>query len=188
METKPKIPRLRNFNGLLLGRMALLNAAAVAALALAYLHGLMALVWAADVTYITSAIAVLALYGLGYACWRAVQIARDLNDDGAFWTLPPSLASEAGRLRYKIAPVMRTANLLVDLGLFGTVIGFIMALAGVDASEVSNPSAIGPMVGALMQGMGVALYTTAVGIVGYVWLRANYWMLETALARVEREG
>jgi hypothetical protein len=59
---------------------------------------------------------------------------------------------------------------LVELGLLGTVIGFIIALSGVDARTVGDVSAIQPMVGALISGMGVALNTTLVGLVGYLWL------------------
>ena len=52
------------------------------------------------------------------------------------------------------------ANTLVILGLIGTVIGFIIALSGVDGSVSSNPEEVSKMVSTLIQGMSVALYTT----------------------------
>lgn len=60
-------------------------------------------------------------------------------------------------------------TVFVSVGLVGTVIGFMMALSGVDASVVSNIDAIGPMVSTLIQGMGIALTTTLVGAVAAVY-------------------
>ncbi|MGB0551804.1 MAG: MotA/TolQ/ExbB proton channel family protein [Alphaproteobacteria bacterium] len=54
------------------------------------------------------------------------------------------------------------------LGLVGTVIGFIVALSGVDPESVCGASAAGPMVTKLILGMSIALYTTLVGAVLYL--------------------
>jgi hypothetical protein len=59
------------------------------------------------------------------------------------------------------------------------VIGFIIALSGVDASAVSDVGSIGPMVSTLIEGMAVALYTTLVGSIFHVWLLVNYQLLAT---------
>lgn len=59
---------------------------------------------------------------------------------------------------------------LVMLGLFGTVVGFMIALSGVDPSISSDPSSVSPMVTTLIAGLRVAIYTTLVGIIGYIWL------------------
>jgi biopolymer transport protein ExbB/TolQ len=67
----------------------------------------------------------------------------------------------------------------VFLGLLGTVIGFIMALSGVDAQAAGDVDAIGPMVTMLIDGMSVALYTTLVGAVLNIWLMINYRLLES---------
>ena len=69
------------------------------------------------------------------------------------------------------------ANSLVIIGLIGTVVGFIIALSGVDPSIVSDVNAIGPMVSTLITGMSVALYTTLVGAVFSLWLSLNYHFL-----------
>ena len=75
--------------------------------------------------------------------------------------------------------VRTIANSLVILGLIGTVIGFIIALSGVDANAVADVGAIGPMVSTLIKGMAVALYTTLVGAVFHVWLLVNYQVVAT---------
>jgi len=81
------------------------------------------------------------------------------------------------KLSNRIAIVRHTANSLVFLGLVGTVIGFIVALSGVDPESVSSAEAVGPMVAKLIQGMSIALYSTLVGAVLYLWLIVNHRML-----------
>ena len=72
------------------------------------------------------------------------------------------------QLSSQITIVRHMANSLVFLGLVGTVIGFIMALFGVDSKSVNGASAAGPMVTKLILGMSIALYTTLVGAVLYL--------------------
>ena len=81
------------------------------------------------------------------------------------------------KLSHRIAIVRHTANSLVFLGLVGTVIGFIVALSGVDPESVSSAEAVGPMVAKLIQGMSITLYSTLVGAVLYLWLIVNHRML-----------
>jgi MotA/TolQ/ExbB proton channel family len=89
--------------------------------------------------------------------------------------------AESGlKLSSRIAGVRQFANNLVLLGLIGTVVGFIMALSGVDPDTVGDAAAIAPMVSNLIEGMGVALYTTLVGSVLNIWLMLNCRLLETA--------
>lgn len=62
------------------------------------------------------------------------------------------------------------ANSLVLLGLIGTVVGFVIAFSGVNPEGAAEIESIGPMVSALIAGMGVAMHTTLIGAIGYVWL------------------
>jgi hypothetical protein len=74
------------------------------------------------------------------------------------------------------------------LGLIGTVIGFIIALSGVDPETASEVESIAGMVSTLISGMSVAMNTTLVGAVLYVWLSVNYGILTSGtvdlLARI----
>jgi hypothetical protein len=45
-------------------------------------------------------------------------------------------------------------------------------------------NAISGMVGSLIEGMGIALYTTLVGSVLNLWLAANYQLLATGTANL----
>ena len=91
--------------------------------------------------------------------------------------------SAASALRLKlgarIGSIRHFANSLVFLGLIGTVIGFIIALSGVDPDAAADVESIGPMVSTLINGMSVALYTTLVGAILNVWLMVNYRLLES---------
>ena len=70
------------------------------------------------------------------------------------------------------------------LGLIGTVLGFIIALSGVDPDMAGEAENIGPMVSALIAGMSTALVTTLVGGVLNIWLMANYQLLTTGTVRL----
>jgi len=63
--------------------------------------------------------------------------------------------------------------------LFRSVIGFIIALSGVEPESVSDPEHVATMVATLIQGMSVALYTTLLGAVLNVWLNINHRILST---------
>ncbi len=83
------------------------------------------------------------------------------------------------RLSHKISAVKQIANMLVFLGLIGTVIGFIVALSGIDAKSATDTDNIAGMIGKLIAGISVALYTTLLGAVLNLWLTINYRLLAT---------
>lgn len=87
-------------------------------------------------------------------------------------------------LAARIGHVRTLAGTLVLLGLIGTVLGFMLALAEVDPSTAGDVERIGPMVSGLVQGMGVALHTTLLGSILNVWLMADYRILEAGAVRL----
>ena len=88
------------------------------------------------------------------------------------------------KLSHRIGIVRHFANSLVILGLIGTVIGFIIALSGVDPENASDINAVTPMISTLVAGMSTALYTTLVGAVLNIWLMTNYHMLTTGTVKL----
>ncbi len=184
---------------LLILRFAALNIVALALLVAVWLEGWIELVIAADVTGITSGIAMVFAAGWLISAVRLVRCSRELNAACDPASGEPSrarwyrdLVAEAqpearsaiadclrSRLYARISVVRTISNSLVILGLIGTVIGFIIALSGVDANAVADVGAIGPMVSTLIKGMAVALYTTLVGAVFHVWLLVNYQVVAT---------
>ncbi len=194
--------RMRNrehdpYRHLLMLRFVLLNLAAFALLGVAYVHGFVDMVIAADRTYLSVVIGLVFLFGLGLCGRKVWQTSRELNrvrQPEAFARSsvlqelgqsrsrdPESRGNLIGALRltlsYRISIVRHIANSLVLLGLIGTVLGFIIALSGVDAERASDINAITPMISTLISGMSTALYTTLVGAVLNVWLMANHQVL-----------
>jgi len=180
-------------------RFCLVNIVATALLVAAYLQGWLDGVLGAYLMELSVAIFLVFVYGLvlcGINIWRhevelndiaagtpdaRSRIGRYLNHAGQADTESRSLHAGALRLKLtdRIVGVRHIANSLVFLGLIGTVIGFIIALSGVDpkaASEVENVQA---MVSTLINGMSVAMYTTLVGAVLYLWLNINHRILVT---------
>ncbi len=182
---------------LLLLRFALFNFAAFALFGMAWTQGWIAQVVLADHTGLS--VAILAVFTVGIALcaakvWRVsseLNCLRDATVCKGSWAKSylreihgrnaGSRAIMASALRTKvfvrIAVVRNFANSLVLLGLIGTVLGFIIALSGVDPQAASDVTAISPMVSRLLSGMSVALYTTLVGAVLNLWLTVNYQLL-----------
>ncbi len=188
-----------NFRYLHFVRFCLVNIVATALLVAAYLQGWLDGVIGAPLVELSGVIAAVFLYGLalcGVRIWRhgaeldgvaagtpdeSSRVGRYLSH--ARRAPADSRSIHAGALRLKLADrivgVRHAANSLIFLGLIGTVIGFIIALSGVDpeaASEVENVKA---MVSTLISGMSVAMYTTLVGAVLHVWLTLNHRILVT---------
>ncbi len=184
---------------LLLVRFALYNVVAVAGLAAVYLQGWVDPVIEADLLELSGVIVLLFLYGFLLSAHLVWRTSIDLNAvklgtvpvstvPGRYLGAIKSADGESrdvlrGVLRLKltgrIAIVRHVANSLVFLGLIGTVIGFIIALAGVDPIGASNAERTSEMVTKLITGMSVALNTTLVGAMLHVWLIVNYRLLTT---------
>ena len=182
---------------LLVLRFAVFNLAAFALLGAAYIQGWVTVVIDADVTGLSLAIFGVFLGGLGvcaHKIWKISQeldCVRDYKSCSASWAATylkevggrgsGSRGITADALRVKlanrIAVVRQVAASLVLLGLIGTVLGFVIALSGVNPETAGDVRAIAPMVTALISGMSVALYTTLVGAVLHLWLMVNYRFL-----------
>lgn len=189
---------------LLLFRFTIANLVALALLIAAWMEGWLDLVVSGDQTRLVLMIVLVFAAGLAECARRVVETSRELNAVRDPGLLPSrrvrdylqaargrdsqSRAMLASAMKLKlvarIAPVRHVANSLVFLGLIGTVIGFIIALSGVDPAAAADVEAIGPMVSTLISGMSVALYTTLVGAVLNIWLMFNYRLLEGGTVRL----
>jgi biopolymer transport protein ExbB/TolQ len=189
--------REASYRYLLMLRFVLFNLIGFALLGAAYIQGLLEMVLIADQTYLSVLIFLVFLGGLAICAHKIWQTSRELNYVRAFDPLSASRAAEyiaqlrgrsgdsrgilASSMRLKltqrVAVVRHIAGNLVILGLIGTVIGFVIALSGVQPDQASDVKAITPMVSTLISGMSTALYTTLVGSVFNVWLMINYHLL-----------
>jgi biopolymer transport protein ExbB/TolQ len=175
---------------LLFLRFALINVVSAALALAAWLQG-----WLDDAFLGASlwlCLIILAVFGYGLALcglrlWRVGRELDDLHEGApregsrAAWYLAQTGGAAAEtravaasllrmRLSQALATVRYVAGMLVLLGLVGTVIGFIVALSGVDPQKVPSVENVAPMVARLINGMSIALYTTLVGSVLHIWL------------------
>jgi hypothetical protein len=183
---------------LLVVRFILLNAVGSSLLFAAYLQGWVDGVFADTTFELTLVIFAAFAYGLALCAIRIWRTSVNLNDLSLGAPQPGSdIAQMLSRLRsphtgpgaidgfaalrlemsHRIAIVRHTANSLVFLGLIGTVIGFIIALSGVNPATSTDADNVAKMVATLIGGMSVALYTTLVGAILHVWLIINHRML-----------
>ena len=184
---------------LLILRYSLINLVGLVFLFVLITQGYVSKAVKADITNMV--IVILALFSVGFilAAYRTFWLSRELNYSYLKVLPPNSIAKDflqnskkldassrnnlASSLRIKLSSKINyikfMANTLVILGLIGTVIGFIIALSGVDGSVSSNPEEVSKMVSTLIQGMSVALYTTLVGSICSVWLNICYQIMST---------
>lgn len=171
------------FRYLLVIRYILINVVAVALLAGAYLQGWLDAVIHGDLIELSLVIVAVFAYGLALCTWQVLRMSAELD---AVRAGEPGLGSIAAgylehasagaggdsgrsvlrlRLSQRIATVRHVASSLVFIGLIGTVIGFIIALSGVDPTRAADADNVADMVSTLISGMSVALNTTLVGAV-----------------------
>lgn len=187
------------YRSLLLLRYVLLNVVAFALLGVAWSQGYVHKVVNADQTYLSVVIFFVFIVGLVLCTQKLWQTNREID---ALKT-PEGLKSAsishllvAGknesvisgsmrlRLSHRISVIRHLGNTLVLLGLIGTVLGFIIALSGVDPDTAADVNSIAPMVSTLIQGMSTALYTTLIGSIFNVWLMANFQMLSSGTVQL----
>jgi len=178
-------------------KFILFNLAGLALVIAIGMQGWLQTILAADGTGLTLVIIGTFLTGLTYCSYKVWRVSQELRCVNSFDPCEDSWATEyleavsgrqsgsraitssAFRLQIGgwIAPVRHFANSLVLLGLVGTVIGFVIALSGVDSEAISDVTQISSIVSTLLSGMSVALYTTLAGAVLNLWLMVNFHML-----------
>jgi biopolymer transport protein ExbB/TolQ len=188
-----------NYKYLLILRYSLINLVGLTFLFVLITQGYLSKAIKADITNMVIVIIGVFFVGFVLATYRAFWISKELNYAMKKKLPALSLASKyvsnakkldassrnnlAISLRLKLATKINLikfiSNTLVILGLIGTVVGFIIALSGVDGSVSSNPEEVSKMVSTLIQGMSVALYTTLVGSICSVWLNICFQILST---------
>ena len=189
---------------LLLLRYSLVNAVGLVFILVVYSQGYLNKAIKSDVTNVVVLIIFIFLIGLTLASIKAFWISRELNHAYSLQKKEKSvlndfikmskkldassrsnlISSTRINISVKISNIKFIANILVILGLIGTVIGFIIALSGVDGSVSSNPDEVGKMVASLVKGMSVALYTTLAGSILSVWLNICYQILSNGANRL----
>jgi hypothetical protein len=173
---RPKPPTTSDRSYIHLSRFLIINTAAVALVVGAWLKGWLGMVLAADRSYMTLVIAGALVFGLYLCASRMIGLRHYVAG------LKHPALSEARRtmLLMRIGMVRHIANNLVLLGLIGTVLGFVIGFSGIEPGMIGDTEMAAAMITQVIDGMGVALYTTLVGAIAHIWLYGCYKILEHA--------
>ena len=76
------------------------------------------------------------------------------------------------------------SDILLKLGLTGTVVGFILMLLPIGEMKDFDPEKIQPLLSSMSGGMAVALYTTLSGLVPSTVLKFQYFLLDSSLSKL----
>lgn len=90
---------------------------------------------------------------------------------------PLVLEIYADRLRAAVDVGWYLVDILIRLGLIGTIIGFILILGSLSSGPAPTPENIQTLLISMSGGMGTALYTTLAGLVTAMALGAQYMVL-----------
>ena len=75
-------------------------------------------------------------------------------------------------------------DVLMKLGLLGTIIGFIMMLAPIAGLDAADHASVRTSMGLMSDGMAVAMYMTLTGLIGSILVQTQYYMLDKATQRL----
>lgn len=148
---------------------------------LAWLYGFVGEVWEVDITRITLIILAVFVY---FSVWCGIKTfklcclgkAISVKEQERFSKIDRT--SEYGWF---------AASILMGLGMTGTVIGFILILSNFETIDVSKTQTIQAMVMSLGRNLGVALYTTLLGLVFSILLRIQYFNLDQLIKRLKND-
>ena len=167
---------------------------------LIYDLGLLSLIIASDQSKIS--LIILALYYLATAHWYYLSFSLDkeiegLNfEDASSSVLLSKLKYFDGNDQQKSTNYLSIledelanrhalgymiVDILLKLGLTGTVIGFILMLLPIGEIKDFDPQIIQQLLSKMSGGMAVALYTTLTGLVTSTLLKLQYFLLDTSL-------
>lgn len=155
----------------------ILNIAMAASIAELYLSDWLSDVIEYDKYHMIKFIVAVFLVGFFVCSFNLIKTVREL-ETGRF---SESLLGDEyvkSNLYRRTSTTRYICNLLVLLGLLGTVVGFIIALSGVGVEGVSDVTGLSKMISNLVFGMSIALHTTLVGTVLNIWLSINLKILE----------
>ena len=123
-------------------------------------------IWNVDITHITSII--LALYiasnlSLGWLAWKA--------SDPFFVRINRNILEKITDYNWFMSEI------LLALGMFGTVIGLIHMLSGIDMGANKDSAAVASIVVNMIGSLGLALYTNVVGLLFSIILKLQTYFI-----------
>ena len=112
------------------------------------------------------------------------QFLRNWQAKGASGNPGALLAAFGDELANRHALGHFASDVLLKLGLLGTIVGFILMLIPVGEIEEFDPRLVQQLLSAMSGGMAVALYTTLAGLVTSTLLKLQYHVLDASAAEL----
>jgi len=162
-----------------LAKLLAFNIVPVVGLFYAWVFGLVQTSYNADSTYIVYLITALFIVAMAMLVYRAKQVDDELHD--STWWVGQSSEFVQLTLDNRVNPIVYLGYSLVVFGLIGTVVGFIFGLHGIDASSMADLPTMLNSLGTILQGVGIAFYTTLIGSIGDIWLGFNLLILMSSM-------
>lgn len=183
---------------LLVSKWILLNSLVVWFFAYLFYQGLAYQVFEGDITGIVYVITIIAILSVLYTGYLALKLSKEFLLLSKGWTSDLITRLDKGSIyektknpEYLVAEIVsRTmvidyaGKTMVTLGLIGTLVGFIYVFMSINLSEFGNYEAIGKIIGEVLIGMGIAIYTTLVGSIGFVWVDINSLIIKNAVVKL----
>lgn len=162
---------------MLMYRMIVFNLVCSAGVVFLYLNGWLLPAFLLDASYISYGIVVLLAYSIFANFVRAFKLS----------SIKAISSTDSWYARFD--HIEDVGAYLVTLGLIGTAIGILIAISGVDFTQISTVAGVEAMSGTLISGMKTAIYTTIVGSFAWIWHNVMFRMNNTALRLIsEREN
>ena len=86
----------------------------------------------------------------------------------------------ADKLQKQLKIGLLISDLMLKLGLLGTIVGFILMLAPISNIDAYDVTTLKTALSSMSGGMAIALFTTLAGLVGGILLRTQYFLLDEA--------
>lgn len=125
----------------------------------AHYMGFITKIWETDITMLSSVIALGFVYANAKLAWISYHLDTDYTR-----TLKEKLVKETNTVWF-------LSEIVMAVGMLGTVIGLIHMLAANFVGDTSNTNALQGVLGSMWSSMGLALYVNAVGLVASIVLK-----------------
>ena len=161
---------------LLIYRLIILNVVGFVFLSWAYVQGWVTEHIREDITYLSLLIFILFLYNLILLAIRSVKISRLLNS----MKRKENVVVISEKFRAKMGMVFEFPSLLTNLGFLGTLIGFGIAMKGLGSVDLGSADS-SAIVGSMMPGINVSIFTATVGTFFGLWSELNKIIINGAM-------
>ena len=147
----------------------------------AYYTGILAIIWQKDASYI-SYFTMLIFYTTSLICGSHIYRLCGTTLEPVLIGMAKSKATLKSFERHEEIGLF-VSELCLNLGMLGTIIGFVMMLSGFDGLDIAKQQTVQALLAELGESMATALYTTLVGLICGQLLKIQYFILSLELQK-----